>query len=483
MRRSASAFALFVCSPLAWALGNSQDPNQVPVTNPGTPGQLVSLWKLVGKVSGVSGVQIAPDWLLASRHASPKAGDTFSNGYGSAQIDTLPGSPAAMGSGASGCVTLGNTVDLSLCRLKSRIALPNGDRFPRLLKLDVPIKAISGTQRSKGYFLTVGGGAPSGKVTYSWTDANGIPYGYSPITQPEAKAPFHASGDSGGAKFWFVPEQPDGVLAGIVVFAGPVSFGFQAFDESVASWVTSVIADPQQAPQWVKASEFASRTLDELLPPRLDNFPTANALTATSTATSLSLKWGPPSTPGSFDNYLVMMGTPGANGTIKSAFVPKTATSYTFTGLSTGAHYAACVLPVSAIGAASSGDYAQGSDGGIAHYNSCLYAYTGLAPNAVTNVQVSAIPVVIAGHEVKNITWSWTAPVPKPGAVVVGYDVVITSTVNGNTSSPALVRIGADQTSYTYVGAERGRKVCTFIIPVGGSNTAGPGATGPCYSY
>jgi hypothetical protein len=315
-----SLLAAVVSAAPAAAIGDGFDPHAVPVTIPGTS-TVVNEWKLAGQ-GFAQGVQIAPQWIMASGHAHPFLNSTFTNEYGSAVVDRIAGVCAVQGSGC----------DVSVAHLATPINAPS---FPPLLLDGVPDQPGVTTA---GNTLAVGnGGSTNGRPTVGWTQptANGMTL---PVLQSGLSG---INGDSGGPAFYYYPGSTTGVLQGLnSVQSYGIVAGLQQFNSAkVKPFLDSVL--PLGTVNWV--------TFSQLGPLPLVPEPVANP-TVAAQPTGLRVTWpavisNPPVT--GYRAVLVR------TDNVQSSMVFNTSPDHraaVFTGLTAGVTYGVFVLASNANG-------------------------------------------------------------------------------------------------------------------------------------
>jgi hypothetical protein len=304
----------------AGALGGGFDPEAGPVVIPGTS-TVVSEWKLAGQ-GFAQGVQVAPQWIIASGHAHPTVGATFRNEYGAAMVDKLAG---VCGVQASGC-------DISVAHLATPIQAPS---FAPLLLDGVP--AQPGTTVA-GDTLAVGnGGSKNGRPTVGWTQPtpNGMTF---PLLQSGLG---DIDGDSGGPSFYYYPGATTGVLQGLnSTQSFGVAAGLQQFNSAkVKPFLDAML--PAGAINWV--------TLGQLGPAALVPEPVASPA-VTLNAASLTMTWPAVTATPPVTGYRAV--AVRADNILSATVVPTSAAARTatFTGLTPGVAYGVFVLASNANG-------------------------------------------------------------------------------------------------------------------------------------
>ncbi|WP_026422269.1 hypothetical protein [Actinokineospora inagensis] len=354
VRRLAMASALCVVSLLvsvnpAGAVGNGVDPTVTAIREP-VSGQLVDDWKLAGRASA-SGVQVAPQWVLTTRHAPGAVGGKFTNAYGTATIDAV-----------TSCAT--SSCDLSLSHLTAPLSAP---AYPDLLDNGLP--RLDGTVAGSALVVGMGGG----KLTAGWTTPTGIPE-LSTLGAP----PTAISGDSGGPAFYHRPGDPTGHLFGLMTYASPgVISGVPQFNADAKAFITGVAGT---AVRWTTFDQLGPK---QVRPEAITDF------TATATATTIRLNWNAVTAAPPVTAYTAVLVNP--DNAADRKVVRTTGTTAAFT-VATGVKWAAFVLPESVNGQALV-PAGMNSSGTVVTYIYSRYVAAAAAPaNAVHDVVVTATP-------------------------------------------------------------------------------------------
>lgn len=474
------------------ALGLGHDPLTEPVINPKT-GYETPVWRLAGYTPGMaSSVQISPSWIMSSHHGAPVPGATFQNGFGSAVV--------------SAChqYRVVQTIDddFVICKLQAPIQVPAGFEFPVLVE-DPGVLAgnllTTGLAHTiagdLGYFLSVAHGAPhSGLARYMWTDLVSMPLDERAAELTHGvptPAAFHDSGDSGSPKFWFSPKNSKIGMVGIQVGKAPAGI-FYSFLNVYKSGTTRLQRDRLQ---WVQqtiqslggeAVQISSAVDFHGAPKAAPNWLPADSLKATSTATSATLSWTATAEQlVNADRFTVYLKSNG--DVVRFQFASKGARSQTFTGLTTGAAYEACVVP-SGFGMAHSGRAKSKADNGAAPWvwlNSfnCLNLALNPTPVAATNVRLELVSKMLFGsgpYLVPQVTWV------RPSSPVLPVNVShrVELTKSGVDAPYTLVQeFGEGVVKYT--GATpviAGERVCVVVTPFTATYNMGPKSATQCVS-
>ncbi|WP_344667292.1 fibronectin type III domain-containing protein [Catenulispora yoronensis] len=316
-----TVLAAMIAAPAAEAIGNGFDPHTAQVVVPGTS-TVVTEWKLAGQ-GFAQGVQIAPQWILASGHAAPQAGGTFTDEYGSAKIDRIAGN--CLGGGHGLC-------DVSVAHLATPIPAP---AFPPLLLDGVPNPQGS---TIAGDTLAVGnGGSTTGRPTVGWTQ----PTRYNLDLSVLQSGLSSINGDSGGPSFYYYPGHSTGVLQGIATASAyGIVGGLQQFSaDTVKPFLDGVL--PPGTVTWT--------TFGQLGPTPLVPEPVAQP-TVTSNYRSITVSWpAVTATPPVTGYRAVLVNTGDVRDTTVIATDANTHTAV-FDGLTLGAPYGVFVLAANANG-------------------------------------------------------------------------------------------------------------------------------------
>ncbi|GLZ38047.1 hypothetical protein [Actinokineospora sp. NBRC 105648] len=348
MAAAVCAVSLSAAVTPAAAVGNGVDPVVTAIREP-LSGQVVDEWRLAGRASA-SGVQVAPEWVLTTRHAPGRVGGTFANAYGTATIDAV-----------TSCV--GNSCDLSVSHLTTAIPAP---AFPDLVESGI----LEHDLTYAGNTLVVGLGG--GKLTAAWTTPGGNPELASLAAPPTA-----IPGDSGGPAFYHRPGDPTGHLVGLMTYGAPNPVtGVPEFTPDHRDFITGVVGT---AVRWT--------TVDGL-GPRPDLPASITDFTATATSTSVRLSWNPATSSPPVSAYTAVLVNPADAADRK--LVRTTATMASF-DVPTGARWGAFVLPENANGLARvPAGFNQSGDQITYQYS--RYVAAGPPPTAVNPVEVTSSP-------------------------------------------------------------------------------------------
>jgi hypothetical protein len=305
--------AAVVAAAPAAAIGTGGfDPHVTPPVIPGTS-TAVDEWRLAGQ-GFAQGVQIAPQWIMASGHAHPILNSTFRNEYGSAVVDKIAGVCAVAGSGC----------DVSVAHLATPINAPS---FPPLLLDGVPQPGTTVT----GNTLAVGnGGSTNGRPSVAWVPDDVT------LAALQGGLVTDINGDSGGPAFYYAPGSTTGVLQGLnSTMAYGVLSGLQPLNSTkVKPFLDSVL--PAGTVTWVAFSQLG--------PAPLVPEPVPNP-TVTTTATSITATWpAVTSNPPVISYRAVLVRTDNILATTVISTDAATHTA-TFTGVTPNVPYGVFVLP------------------------------------------------------------------------------------------------------------------------------------------
>lgn len=467
---------LALCAHMhSWALGRGLDPNQVPVIDPISE-RVTEVWRLAGFTSvGVSSVQIAPDWILTSQHATPSADSNFTNGFGEAKV--------------AGCFRYISQIsaDLSLCKLRAKIAVPSNFVFPELVESpatlagDRPLATIS---NKVGYFLTVGHGLPHlGLPRYVWSDLLSFPIDSGNMPGPmglNSPAPYFAGGDSGSPVFWFSGQQNKIGLVGLAVSAnvagpyglqhGNVNSGTQFFSADILGWIAETLNfEVGNTVSTSSAAAFvgAFQPTPSWLGARVLNV-------AGSTSTSIKLDWSKAVISQDTRNFTAFVQQQGG-AIVRVASAAGSVRAVAIGGLTTNVPYVACVLPNGAGGTAPVGSATLLKSGEPTSASwdfsaSCVPFVLNRAPPAVSdlNMKVSKRRYSRSDfHPTETITWS--RPSYPEGSVQINYKVEVT--YDGSTMYSVEQEGLIAQGSPLYTS---GIKICAKVTPFTLPKTFGP---------
>ncbi len=442
LRRTTHVAALLALSVpvVAPAVEPGFNPNTTPAVIPGTS-TTTDVWKFVGTylhVDPVSGVQVHPYWVLATKHAKPDLGATFTNGYGSS---TFVWCAPDMTSGE----------DISLCLISPPINPPSGVDFPNLLSNGASV--LSGTKENQltGALLGTGFGQPTrGTQSAAWVTPNARSLYYHPLSNPTATTPHKGGGDSGSGLYWFAAGKTEPVLTTINYSDQDYLDGGVQFSPAVQSWISSYAG----ALTWTTASQYSTAR-------RTAPVPVVEVLSTTNNSASIRLTKPTLQAGDTFSGYYLAAVVPPSttliyidNVTDQSAAVP-----YTFTNLQTDATYKFCAFTYNGYGL-------QNFSGENTPEQECSSFTPRKAPAAPSNLQATLLGSPAPG--INEYQLSWTAPPPVSGATVTEYRI--------NAAGPQAydgLRVPASQTTLNIVSSTAQG---TLLFSISGMNerTQGP---------
>lgn len=473
---------LALSSVAVHAMGGGQDASTVPVVNPET-GQSTDIWRLAGyfPAFGVSGVQIAPGWIMVAKHATPPNGAYFGNGFGVARIE--------------GCYTYPNSdgVDLRVCKLQKNVNVPSGFVFPALV--EHPDSLANGRRfetlvRDMGQFLSVGYGQPNlGVPMFAWSDFMSMPLeNASPdIMGMGGAAPYVDFGDSGSPTFWFSSKTGGVGLIGLRSTAGPVgphgtfmggalTGNIAPFSMPILNWVASTVTGASQdTVQVLSALNFHGA-----IKPTPSWVGKGGVGFHSSTPTSVNLKWSAPQYHASdVQKYLVFVLQ--GNQTVRSGFVGAAVNQFSVVGLSMGVDYLACVTPIGVGGFAPFGAAqkygANNSDVAWDLSYSCSKFSLNPAPSSVPNLAVEMVRRDFGAAGVwpsEKVTWSRPASPAMPSKVYYRVGVSVNGALPTYTTvNEGTVKMGPARTV-------KGDRICVTVTPYSEPATAGVATEAKC---
>jgi hypothetical protein len=456
-----------------------------PVVNPFT-GQEATVWKLVGGGGGgCTAYMITPKWVMTANHCA----GTFSQGFvndhlapGSNaptmfdQTVDLPGKP-----GWKVCVnvmdyvsptdpTQQDATDMFICRLAEPVAaaFASAGPFPPLVAgpvrgLPSPTQPTYGQLADRsakwGSLMLYGRAGPD---LLNFVNFSGVPYNYSPITDPlGATIPELTGGDSGGAIFSFSP------TTGQPAFAGITTHPLQFFSEGSIRFIQEHIAAYGDTPpaSVTTTSQYGSPTARSAAD--LKTPPTG----ATVSNGSFPVRWTAPSD-SSVTSYAVSYGHGGVITGRATVAASSTKLFAVPVGTSPSGVWTACVQPVNANGP---GNLAWVSDrfpGQKSWYTPNCLTFD-LTPPVVAPVSITAVKNVWTGLFKMSATWLTATG----GAPVSTYQVKVSSTSPKGTVTTATKTVSTLSWS-TNVSA--GTNVCVSVAAVSSTGVTGPGSANQC---
>lgn len=473
---------LALSSAAAFAMGRGQDATQVPVVNPETR-QSTDVWRLAGYFPslGVSGVQIAPGWIMVAKHAMPPSGAYFGNGFGVARVEACYTYPGSAG------------VDIGVCKLQKNVSVPSGFVFPALVEFP---DALANGRRSEtlsrdmGQFLSVGYGQPNlGLPMFAWSDFMSMPLeNASPdVMGMGGLAPYVDFGDSGSPTFWFSSKTGSVGLIGVRGTAGPVgphgtfmggalTGNIAPFSMPILNWVVSTVTGASQDNVQVSSA----LNFHGVITPTPSWVGKGVVGFHSSTPTSVNLKWSAPQYHASdVQKYLVYV-LQGSQ-TVRSGFVGVATNQFSVVGLSMGVDYLACVTPIGMGGAAPFGAAqkygANNSDVAWDLSYSCSKFNLNPVPSEVSGLSVAMVSRDFGAAGVwpsEKVTWSRPASPALPSKIYYRVGV----SVNG--SSPTYTTINEGTVKLGPARTVKGDRICVTVTPYSEPATAGVATEPKC---
>lgn len=507
-RLSARWIAIWLASCLTpqsvSALGRGADPIAIPVVDLRT-GQPTEAWKLAGHFPalGVSGVQVAPSWLLASRHAAPRAGSTFTNAFGSSQVAECHVTDEAAyldrtEPQVTHCSNATPTPDLALCRLTRKITPPAAFKFPTLV--EDPVKLAGSRARQTvagnvGGFLSIGHGLPhTGSARYAWSDLFGLPLDGSP--EQDGLSPriaYRDGGDSGSPVFWFSPGNTGVALTAIATCGGGVGMlqwdAFRRTNATVTAFTMPFLRWVQQKAQDMTGERITIATAAAFHGPvkRTPSWVSPGSMQVTgSTPTSVELRWEAPlEHPADVQRYLISVEQ--QDGPARRVYVNANQTTVKINDLRPRAVYTVCVRPVGAEGMAPLGASRYSRVGTpsrlsdtFADYGSaCKQFPMDPTPTPVVEPELQIAPRdfgAIGFWPAEKVTWTRprtpAAPAPVAYRIQISVDGSPAQTIElAHTGQQRLQASGSARTI-------KGQRICATITPIAQPATPGP-TSGP----
>lgn len=334
-----AAPAALLAASSAFAYGGGFNPAVTPAAFPGTS-TAVHGWKLTG-TGAATNVQVAPRWVISSKHAGLTVGKTY-------QAPTGQTSKVVAYYAPSQARTGGGNADISVSLLETAIAAPTGG-FPYLLT-----EAIGTDLNASlpGYVLWSGQGATTAPPVPSvgWARPDGFSYTGSRNLES-------VGGDSGSTGLLYRTSTARPIMPGVVDYAMGTTRQFgadTAFSDglvpatsgtsyaSVTAWLQAQLAKHTVATPPTFASFAGAGIAFSTLKP---SAPRGIAVSA-ATPTSATVAWRHATdTRVPRTGYRVTVSPSGRVINLGS-----TATSTTITGLATGTNYTFTVKAVNANG-------------------------------------------------------------------------------------------------------------------------------------
>lgn len=479
------ALALSAAGSPTFAIVNGVDPATtppiVPYTNVATPN-----WKFVGKVAGsASAVQVAPRWILASRHATPPVGAAFTNAFGTATVASCVFPTATYSA------TTDN--DLSLCRLNTVIALPAGTALPEVVGFPRPSAYALANYDHWGYVL--GSGYSTGTRRSAWSTFSGIDPLFDPydialnptsryLNIDAIKLAYTAGGDSGGGVYFYPFGATTGAGTGrlIGVLTGEATIGSSPtyLTPAFAQWIVQTIAGQGDvAPVLADMGQIVGDTTSRL-PAKMASGSVTAAVTGPTTA---SVSFTAPTINATYDvapnRFLVI--TKGVGVATPIVNLRTAGGTYPLTGLTDGRQYQSCVITGNSLGYGTNVTIFLGTK--MLERPGCAFFVAGApnVPGASWDFQVTKNPSTgkadLAGH--------WDAPVAN-GVTVGSYVVTVKvwPTWGVATTTPAIrtTTVQTSAKSFSLANVLSGKEYgCWQVAARSPTQTVGPASTSMCF--
>jgi hypothetical protein len=470
-------------------------PNAGPVVNPFT-GQETSVWKLVGYSSGCTAFQITPEWVMSSLHCAAGATSGYLNGRiaPGVEVPLLYNEYLTLANGdqwrVCAAVTEPNPnkpseqiqTDLFICRLSDPQPFAAAGPFPPLVAGPIqgvypptwptlPTYQQLAQTGAKYGSLMLGGRA--GPDLLAFIGFNGLPYGYSPITDPAGSTiPELVGGDSGGAMFSFSP------ITGKPAFAGITTHPLQFLTEGTIAFIKDHITQYAALTHKADAPPTSVSTLEHY--GNTTSKPAAD-LSAPPVGLSLmgsnfTVRWSAAADP-SVTAYNVTYGHDGA--ITGRATVSAAANGPYQLAIPTGnaANLTVCAQPVNPVGVGNMAIVTNRYPGAKAFTTPNCTAFDlrrWAPPAAPTNVALtSALDIKT---RLLKVSASWAAPAPA-GVVIASYRVnsVITYATGPKRSATSTTTTPSFSTL-----VPSGSTVCVSVTSVSDVGVAGSASTSVC---
>ncbi len=456
-----AAVAMLCASGMAFATNVGISPTAGPVINPLT-GQETEVWKLVGKSSGCSAIQLTREWIMSTNHcgASNAVGGGFVNALGTSAVDV------------ASCESTPSGRDFRICRLSTPSTMTALASYPPLVS-DTGALFTRLNANKLGLLLAYGRATPPDLLTFVSFD--GIPSGFDPAVNPSgSQIPIGIGGDSGGGAYWFSSTSSQPALTGIISsgLVMTVPQGVVYFTAAEAAWVVTKITQSGDVPPGVvtAAQHFtgpAGNTASELPSPP----------TLTGSGYNWTASWQNPS-PDAATSFKV---TAAKSGTLDRSFSVAAGTGNTGSLSALSADkYRVCVRPQNTAGpspAVQSVSFAPSAPWAVTSIATPNCASLDLrTPNAVGTLNFSSTYTAATG--LYKITATWSAPsVPD---LVPKYRVAQTLTYP---SGPLRTSTATTtSTSYSATNLQPGSQVCLTVTGYSRADVLGVPSSTQCFT-
>jgi hypothetical protein len=457
------------------------DPTTTPVVNPFT-GLSTDVWKLVGRSSGCTAELITPQWILSSNHCAA-AGAYYNDHLApGATFPLMSGQTVALPQDANWpiCATVTEpspqnpaqqvATDMFICRLAGTNPIPNAGPFPPLVA--GPIRGPVGgwptlptyaqlADRSAGFGSLMLYGHGNGGNKVGFVGFNGLPYGYSPITDPTgATIPELNGGDSGGGIYSY------STITGQWALTGITTHPLQFLTEDAIAFIKTHISQYGDTPPVSVSSashygDLSVRSAADLAAP-----PTASL-----SGSTLTVRWAAPAD-ASVTSYSVSY---GHDGLITGRTTIGAASALQASIPASGARYwTACVQPVNPKGPGNAAWVTNRYPGAKAFVTPGCSTFDLAVPGAVGTVTVSSARQASTG--LFKISSSWTAPVNS--AVTISAYRVTTSI--SYLTGPKRVSTTDVKTLSASTSVTAGSKVCVSVAAISAFGVVGSASPQQC---
>lgn len=478
--RSLMATAIAALSLSAQAMTVGIDPLTTPVINPFT-GLSTDVWKLVGRASGCTAELITPRWVLSSKHCAAAGNYTNDHLAPGQAFPLMNGQTLALPQDPQWPICAAVTephplqpgqrlsTDMFICRLADTAPAPYNGPFPPLVA--GPIRGASNSptlpthaqlaDRSAHYgsLMLYGHGNGGNKVAF--IGFNGLPHGYSPITDPSgATIAALNGGDSGGGIYAYSSLTGQWALTGITT--SPLQF----LTEDAIAFIQTHIAQYGDTPPASVSSTSHYGDLQARSAADLPSPPTSGGVSGS----TLIVRWGAPAD-SSVTSYNVSY---GHDGIITGRLTVGATSPLQVSVPTSGSRYwTACVQALNARGPGNAAWVTSRYPAATLVTPGCS-TFDMATPGGIGSVSMTAVRNTSTG--LFKVSSSWAKPLV-PNVAINAYRV---NTTVLYPSGPKRVTTQDVTAPSSYSTVITGSTVCVSVSALSAAGVVGPASAQQC---